>query len=144
MRPIEFRGLRKDGKGWAYGHYCKHAVIDKHLIADIETSTWNEVDPSTVGQFTGLHDREGKKIFEGDIIEISTEVDISRDLFTEPDYQNQTITCEVYYHSEIASFDLKVIEADTHLKAWCFAGDPNMQEIKIISTKFDNPELIKP
>lgn len=66
MREIKFRGLRADGKGWAYGgYYCK---FSRHTII---TDGWDEysiqVIPETVGQFTGHHDKEGTEIFEGDV-----------------------------------------------------------------------------
>lgn len=72
-REIKFRALRTDGKGWVYGCYRFVNVIEgkKHLISD-----WfgNEIEviPETVGQFTGLKDRNGKEIYEGDVISISS------------------------------------------------------------------------
>jgi hypothetical protein len=71
MRTIKFRGKRVDGKGWAFGYYRvaywvdeKDQLQETHLIDDGKSS-W-KVDPATVGQFTGLLDKNGKEIYEWD------------------------------------------------------------------------------
>lgn len=68
-RQIKFRGLRTDGKGWVYGdllqeypHHNTGATIQQHGCLVYE------VHSDTVGQFTGLHDKNGKEIYEGDFL----------------------------------------------------------------------------
>ena len=135
MTEILFRGKRLDNGEWVEGNlFVSDTDGGTYILAGsrIVTIEW-EVDPSTVGQYTGLKDKNGKRIFDGDIIAVPFEEDLS------PWEEN----C-IYYENGKVYFD--EIRFGWYVK---FKGDElTLWEyddcgVTIIGNIHDNPEFMK-
>lgn len=126
MREILFRGKRLDNGEWMYGSYlqvedksgCVVSAIFHRKFEDGDA----EIFPSTVGQYTGLRDKNGKRIFEGDIVSLTK-------------WSNMKFSVDC----SNCSFKLRDGKGTV-----CFAlSIYKPSDIKVIGNIYDNPELLK-
>lgn len=134
MREILFRGKRVDNGEWVEGFYVnvpehyKQEMSGKSYIVSINNGLFMEVVPETVGEYTGLTGKNGKKIFEGDIVECK--------------WFNAMVRIEHRKHL--------IIFSDGSFCAEWYIGQDNYHndlhntfDIKVIGTIYDNPELLE-
>ena len=127
MREIEFRGKLNDTNhyhyvGWCYGSLVYSSSEDQYYIIEhCGDELSYPVDKETIGQFTGVCDKNGTKIFEGDILEFCF------------DYiGNQKAI--IIYNNNYTSFMLKP------LANFCFT---TMSDGVVVGNIHDNPELLE-
>ena len=142
MREILFRGKRLDNGEWVEGFYFidERDIEDGVIWRDVpqiqqrygDHYDYFDVDPLTVGQFTGLTDKNGKRIFEGDIVLVP---------YIDPIFKctwNDTSPCEraiVKYCNGM--FYVEYIESGDKFTLFTMDG-----YTKIIGNIYDNPELL--
>ena len=126
MREILFRGKRKDNGEWVYGNYAVTNNNGKrHFIFQNKAFEF-EVESETIGQYTGLTDKNGKKIFEGDIL---------REYHPEQD---------VIIEWSDASFGFRRANKPKDCVYSTIRYMQNaMSRLKIIGNIYDNPELLE-
>ena len=131
MRKILFRGKRIDNGKWVYGFYGfkpNGAGVDENFVMEVTVNTSSDsvftyftdvlVIPETVGQYTGLDDKNGQKIFGGDIVMVNGDAD----------------DCgEVLWDEDDLCYEININGWLTRLGEYC------SRELEVI----DNPEFLE-
>ena len=131
MREILFRGKRTDNGTWAYGYlFCIWERTYLCWGTTNDVPNMKEVIPETVGQYTGLTDKNGKRIFEGDIVRYGTNTNRA---------DNEEIY-EVVFETRGGSgyFGIRISEIET----WQFCLEVPAKLMEVIGNIHDNPELL--
>lgn len=142
-REILFRAKRIDNGNWFCGYYARHerrqpgAIGDalrpeeiKHLMMYNGFADWNmprslcciEIDPETVGQFIGLYDADGNRIFEGDIIKGKR-----KELYV------------IEYNAGTGAFRARELSKTPYVPCLTLG---TMNHYRVVGNRWDNPELM--
>ncbi len=130
MREIRYRGIGIAERKWVFGSLWFDTRDGVTLIWSEELKYWVRVDPATVGQYTGLKDRKGIAIYEGDVIR-------------SPLSEDKTRPHRIFYHTGNAAFMRALIDR----KELCYLRLDQDWIYKfgkeVIGNIHDNPELIE-
>ena len=156
MREILFRGKRTDNGEWVYGNYYIAEKLDKsgveYFIIEIEAEgSQYYVTPETVGQYTGLKDKNGKRIFDGDIIRYADLDDYNRYLesIDNPEVYDKIYLRNIWKIDEVVygikvgypAFDLNKHNFETNGLSELSESGQHFYEV--IGNIHNNPELLK-
>lgn len=129
MREILFRGKRKNGNHeWIYGNLNVYHNINRSFIRlqpgenVMDCTLEDEVIDETIGQYTGVKDANGKKIFEGDVMSN-----------VPPKFETSSV-CVVEYSTDYTAFE--IVGKKSH-----FLG-PYSRTGVVVGNIHDNPELL--
>lgn len=148
-RDIEFRGKTKVNE-WIYGYYHKETsasiALQEYGINEINTHYIHtvidhlpfkiEVIPETIGQYTGLKDKNGKKIFEGDIIDIHQTVNGYNQFVIE--YDKYKFSARYYNQDKKQAGSWYGYDLDE-----LFEINESEKEIEVIGNIYENKELLE-
>ena len=128
MREILFRGKRIDNGEWKYG-YLYGIWEQGYILWGMTNNVPNmvEVDPETICQYTGLTDKNGKKIWEGDILEGHLD-----DKFPEDVTREKVIWHESGWKTEEPGCDDKE-----------YLDEFDTENFEVVGNVYDNPELLE-
>lgn len=142
MRTIKFRGLKIDTGEWVFGNLVN--VRDGNtsryypcivISYNHDSFDWIEVKPETVGQFTGLLDKNGKEIYEGDFVEWC---------FFDCQQREHFLRGNIKWYQ--GGFILNITENDFENAGYYAISDLSTDtecDVEIFGNVHDNPELLE-
>lgn len=129
MREIKFRGKRVDNGEWVVGDYTRYSNKKSIIMVDLleEEDYW--VSSETVGQYTGLKDKNGKEIYEGDIVAFE-------DSDGGYEYPDLAVNTGIVEYGELGFYftNRVAVEMDDF-----YIKDGRCDEVEVIGNIYENP-----
>lgn len=148
MIDIKFRGKRADNGEWVYGYYCERQnnrgeIIESVIFEDAYEQIFNgrklicselkyechRVIPETVGQYTGLKDKNGKEIYDGDIVIYPDSNIFNHDEIVNRGYVDYDEESMSYYFTNRETVEMDEIDIST--------------DVEVIGNIYENSELLE-
>lgn len=128
MREILFRG--KSGDGWHYGLLTKYGNHKWRVVE--EGNNMVTVKTNTIGQYTGLTDKNGTKIFEGDIVKFKHGDEFDKKIY----YRNYAVE----FINTYVTYGLRLRNGSIHFPFK--KATASQHDAEVIGNIYDNPELL--
>lgn len=135
MREILFRGKTTKDKEWVYGDLLHDGYDYDVAIWEKKYKLVTEISPKTVGQFTGLTDKNGKKIFEGDVVR-------GRHWTSRYDKSSESFNLWRVDWSEKSGL-ITFVDSPTNKARLSIHDFEDFGEVEVIGNIHDNPELLQ-
>jgi len=140
QRTIKFRGLRTDGVGWAYGYFVKTPITTEfnctgqfldsggqgRFVIVTKEGVAHEIDPETVGQWTGITDDKVEEIYDGDLVSIKIHLPT-----------DDKKIGKIFWNKTMCRFSIKT-EEDVYKLENCLFNN-----IEVVGNIHQNPEILK-
>ena len=155
MREIKFRGKEIDTGKWVYGGLFKEPAPPQCFEKTLEDKYWivypnprympdwnlpyemvrTDIEKETIGQYTGLKDKNGKEIYEGDIVKVKLYKGEEEKYFIgKVEYFGSNFIVDADNNSEYHIYDLDGFGIDYRYK---------LEDCEVIGNIYDNPELLE-
>lgn len=155
MREIKFRGRKSNGE-WIYGDLVHNVGVGAStalIFPEEAHDSWDRyiVLTDTIGQFTGLHDKNGKEIYEGDVLFVREWKNLAMGMFDHKEREQFSLEdCKgelLYERQRVVYFEEgSMCAGDYYISALWDKQDKRHQypifEVEIIGNIHDNPELL--